>query len=547
MRSADEGRPAYISGVRRWRAARAVAVLSGGLTALAAAAPASDADITRSFDAQVARLDAQDPSTPQALETHLRYAEYLAEEPGPDCDARLAAAQAQLQAAQRQPALGVIMPQGLARAADLDYQIHAARAACGAAADAAPQASELQAALAAAQRVAALYRDSFDYPAMVTEQYNAAVTQQRLGDTQAAQTALISVIDADREYGFRDDAEENGRLLSRWTHADAQATARMQDFPERSTTLRFAWVAGDNDITLTTRSARLIGASLAQAEGDRDLRRRVRRTASGWIITYASLGSHYALGPAPAGTEASLMSALAVMLTRFHDFSLRDTRAGKLGPSADFKEALDRDSFNARVHEEAGKYRRANASLAGISGGSAAAALAPVLTTELDNLLNPAVIDLNTALDYNLETGAWPGATLEQGQWYGMDMSMPLPFAPLTVVQEHVQFAFTRELPCNGAAKRTCVEIVLRAVPDPGDLERILRHLPAALHLKHGAKLHAWSTLSMRLVTDPATLEAYQRDLRQYFYVSVEGVANATLLGSDQALIDSSPVKPPAD
>ena len=182
---------------------------------LAAAKPASDADITKSFESHIAQLDAMEPNSPQALETHLRYADYLAKDPGENCGVRLNAAQSQLQAAQRNLALSLVLPQGLARAADIEYQLHTARAYCGDSSDASHRDAELHAALESAQRAAALYGDTFDYPAMVTMQFNAAVTYQSLGDTAAAQTALNAVIDADREFGFRDDAITHARAALR--------------------------------------------------------------------------------------------------------------------------------------------------------------------------------------------------------------------------------------------------------------------------------------------------------------------------------------------
>lgn len=523
-----------------------------------AAAPPSDADIAKSFEARIAQLDAADPRAPQALETHLRYADYLAKTPGENCSARLKTAQSQLQSARQNVAIDVVLAQGLARAADIEYQIHTALASCGDSSDAPSHRDpELRAALEAAQRAAALYKDSFDYPAMVTMQFNAAVTCQSLGDTAAAQTALKSVIEADREFGFRDDAEENYALLLRWTHADAdsdrnsspgQVAALMQDFPQRSVTLNFAWVPIDNPITLKTETARVINNAVLHASGDRTLVRHVRRRQSGWTVTYQSLASHYSLEPLPPGTgvELSFMTSLAGMLLQFHDFTLNDTRSQPRG--ADFNETINGDSFKDRAQAEAHAHEEANSLLGSLDPrGTRAAGLAPVLNTMLSDLLLPNYVETATALDYNLETGAWPGATLDQGHWYGMKISLPLPFAPLNFVVHEVQFAFTRELPCGNDSDRTCVEIVLRAIPDDTDLKDTLRRLQRSLHLRHGMALQASSTTYIRLITDPAALQARRRDTRQQFYVSVSTAPSDALLGADESVIDAGLVKPAAD
>jgi len=544
--------------MRPWRIASALAAVSALCVppAADAAAPPSDADITKSFETRVAELDKLDPRAPLALETHLRYADYLAKTPGENCSARLKSAQWQWQSARQNVAIDVVLPQGLARAADIEYQIHTALASCGDSSQASSHRDpELRAALEAAQRAATLYEDTFDYPAMVTMQFNAALTYQNLGDTAAAKEALKSVIEADREYGFREDAEENYRVLLSWADAGTdpggspsseRVAALMQDFPKRSTTLNFAWVARDDSISLKSESARVIGDAVVHAGGDRTVARRIRRRPNGWIVTYQSLASHYSLEPLPPGTGTgrSFVTSLADMLLQFHDFTLNDARSSPRG--AYFNEAINRDSANSRVQQEARAYQEANPPLGNVvPEGTGTVALAPLFNTALQDLLSPAAISVETALDYNLETGAWPGATLEQGQWYGMELLLPLPFSRRYYMLHQVQFAFTREVPCGNAADGACVEILLRAIPDDTELKFALRTLQRPLHLRAGQNLHSSWTMYMRLITDPATLQTYHRDMHQHFYVSFDGAGNRAILGADRSRIDASPVNPP--
>jgi tetratricopeptide (TPR) repeat protein len=525
--------------MRRRRLARAIvacAILVTGTSFIpqasrAANAP-SDADISKSFEKQIARLDATAPRSPDALLTHLRYADYLAKAQGPNCAARLNTAQSQLQSARQNAALGIVVPQGLARAADVEYQIHTALASCGDAADAAERGTELRAALESAQRSASLYEDTFDFPATLTMLFNAAVTYRSLGDAAAAVKTLESVISADREFGFYDDAEENHQQLLEWTNAGvegkpAEAAAPLQAIPEHTITLKLAWAPGDSVIALKSQSARVIGNAVLHASGDLTVTRHVRKRLSSWDVTYDPLGSHYALEPLPAdsGMEGSFMAALAGMLLQFHDFSLEDAGSEK---SPYFSEAINSDGFNARVRE----------------GTAVTAALAPVLNTMLQQFLDFSVVNARTALDYDLETGAWAGATLQQGQWYSMNLMLPLPFMPMFFVAHQVQFAFTRELACSHDSDRTCVELVLRAVPDETDLKYALRRLRQVLHQPHGRKLNAWSTMYMRLITDPDTLQAYHRDTRQFFYLSMDGKEKGAVLGSDQSAIDLGTITP---
>jgi hypothetical protein len=128
-----------------------------------------------------------------------------------------------------------------------------------------------------------------------------------------------------------------------------------------------------------------------------------------------------------------------------------------------------------------------------------------------------------------------------------MKLSLPVPFSPLEFVAYEVQFAFTRELPCYRGAGDTCVEIVLRAVPDATDLKYALREMQHALHLRHGEKLSAWTTTYLRLITDPATLQAHHRDVRQFFYGMIDGRPGGALLGADQSSTDWGLLTPAAN
>ena len=67
----------------------------------------------------------------ETLDTRLHYADFLAKAEGGDCRIRLDNAQHQLDLARASSAIDIALPWGPARQADLEYQIHFARAACG--------------------------------------------------------------------------------------------------------------------------------------------------------------------------------------------------------------------------------------------------------------------------------------------------------------------------------------------------------------------------------------------------------------------------------
>jgi len=526
------------------KAARLRPVLLGAACWIAAwPLCAADLPLPPEFNALIQRLDAQDPKAPQALEMHLRYASFLATSEAGDCAPRLQAAQAQLDSVRANPALAVVLLAGSAREADVSYLIHLARSSCGPAPE---REQELRAALAAAQRSGELYRDVFDYVSMATMQFNAALAYESLGEVTQALAALNGVLATDREYGFRDDAAENTQLLLRWRHLDSspeQVEAQMRDFPARSTSLRFAWPAGESELKLDSDYVRLIGERAVRAHGERSVVRRVQKRAFHWVVSYRSNSSRYSLDELPPlpGVEAGFMRSLAGMLLQFHDIDLIDH--GREDGAPDFRETLNRVSFVKRVHREGDSLLQALH-----SSGTHAAALALSLDAALKSALPGALFEAQAALDFNLEAGAWPGATLEQGIWYEMEMPLPLPYAPLLLVNHKIEFAFTRQVPCTGDAPATsCVEIVMRAVPDEADMQKMLTETQRSAHLARAQELKSAATTTIRLVTDPDTLIPYLRDIRRQGYISADGTANDSLLAAEKIVIVGGRTTPAAD
>jgi hypothetical protein len=506
---------------------------------LRAAEPAPSQD----FNTQIARLDAQDPHSPRALEMHLRYANFLALSEAGECAPRLQAAQAEWDRVRANPALDVALPAGRAREADVGYLIHLARARCGAAAE---REEELRAALAAAQTSAALYREEFDYVSMATMQFNAALALENLGREAEALASLEAVLATDREYGFRDDAAENTELWLRWQHLDSsppQVEARMRDFPARHTALKFAWPAGVSDIKLDSDYARLIGEQVVRAHGERAVQRRVQKRAFHWVVTYQPQSSQYQLDELPLqpGIEAAFMRALADLLLRFHDIDLIDH--GREDGAPDFRETLDRVSFIKRARREGDTLLQSLP-----TAGTHASALAENLAATLKSASAQNLVEAHAALDFNLEAGTWPGATLEQGVWYEMEMPLPLPYAPLLLINHQVEFAFTRRVACSSeASTASCVEIVLHAVPDPSALQLMLDETRRSAHLPRGRELQSAATTTLRLVTDPDTLIPYRREIRRQGYLSGDGSPNDALLTEERMVIASGPVSPAAE
>ena len=532
----------------RARKATGRAVLLAGILVtaplpLAAEPTAATANETsaKQFAAAIDSFNALDPQSPDTLNTRLAYANFLTKLDSGDCRAHLDEAQAQLDAAQTNRALAVALPSGLARAADVAYQLHSARASCGA--SAAVRDQELHAALESAQRAVDLYRDAFDAVSMVTMQFNVSVAYHDLGDAAAAAAALRTTLDLDREYGFADDAEENYRLLLQWNDEDAgpeQVAVRMKDFPERSATLSFGWFESNATLTLQSDVSQLAGADLVHFQGSRNARRQVRKGLASWIVSSELDDPRVKLDEFPTGEqlETSLASFLARMLTHFHDY--RVTRNG------DFERTKGDLGFYLHTHATAKTLARDLGS-SGPDSKRQSSHLARSIDEAVREMLSPGPLEAQIAEDYNLEAGTWIGATLEQGVWYDMTAALFLPLAPQIFLPHKVQFTYSRSVPClPDSSEPSCIEIVLRATPDPAVLIAVLDTFARRSHLADGHAPRLWSAATMRLVTDPATLWTYSRETRWHVYWS-NGVPgpDQTLIESEKTLVSmSAPARP---
>jgi hypothetical protein len=470
---------------------------------------ADDESAAQEFAASVERLSELDPQSPNTLTARLAYADFQAKRGGAQCPIQLDDAQKQLDLVAANPALPLILPGGLARAAALDYLIHAGRSSCNASAE--TRERELRAALESAKRAAQLYHDGYDAVAMATMQFNVAVTYRSLGDTNSALAALQAVLDIDREYGFGDDAEDNYQVLLEW-HSQASGAedvaAHMQDFPERSTLLTFAWVEGKADVTLQTDITKLVDDESVRIQSSRSAMRDVRKGLHSWIVAYERGENAITMSQLP--TKATLVqetaNSFAHVLTSLHDFVL--------ARNGDYDDSRGGFKFAAGVHADAKRLKNQIDSM-----GAGAAPLGRRVGPAIQAALLPRAGEPRSAEQYNLEAGTWIGAALDQGVWYPMTAALSLPLAPGAFVAHKMEFAYTRSVPCvPGSTALSCVEIVLHAAPDPTIVQLILDKLARANRLPPGQHPQLWSVTEMRLVTDPTTLQPYRLEMRRHGY-----------------------------
>jgi hypothetical protein len=330
-----------------------------------------------------------------------------------------------------------------------------------------------------------------------------------LGQNAAAVSALTSAIDMAREYGLRDDAQADYQLLLEWQHDTAVAqhvAALIQGFPSRSTMLKFNWSASDATVTVELNHVRDWDGEISRARGTRTVQRQVRRDQDGWVISYPPDSADFAPGVWPMGDSESHLpnTAFRPQLLSFPDLAV--SSAGEL------KKIINTAAFARRVTAETASQIRQRA--------PHAAHVKEMMETAISSMqvaFSPQAIETAARADYNLQTAMWIDATLQQGVPYEITAALPLPGFSVIVVNQRLQFLYTRAVPCPGrSTEPACAEIVVHVTPETDSLAATLDALE-----EQDRPLHYSGAMTLRIVSDPNTLAPYVFDARRYWYMSV--------------------------
>jgi hypothetical protein len=268
----------------------------------------------------------------------------------------------------------------------------------------------------------------------------------------------------------------------------------LQDFPKRRASLTFGWHPSDAQITLESRRACLKNGQIVHGRAADISERRISADHDGsWSVSYTHRLTRYEPGVWPT-IESSQTPQIVFSPAALPQVDFKVSATGGFEGVTDSKAFADRLFFKTE-----GLIR------AGAPSGSRARDLTNDAVEMASSVLSPGVLEAETDENYALETAMWIGATLEQGVWYEISAPLSLPGIPQLVVQHRITFAFTRRVPCAArAAAPACVEIVVRATPDPEALSDLIADLPRSLHYS--------ASIEARLVMDPTTLLSYARE-----------------------------------
>ena len=482
---------------------------AAGCWAASPPAPDSVSDMEPDEEEEISLPDPSDRVSPESLAQRLAYAQAQLESDQGECGTRLDAAQAQRDMVAANPALDVFLPAGRARLGTIDYRLHLERAYCGS--GNLPRREELQASLDAASRAVSLYRGLYDYQSMAVMQYDVAAVHRLMGDGREAVAALEAALVMDRDYGFGPDAEDNAKILARWTDQPPPADAGP---PHRSITVKFAWSPCAAEVAVAADYLDLTGGEVVHSKAATILARHIRADGDGWILSSEPGDRRYDFegwpgrGSVPQ-EEATLASAAERMWPA----------AVKIGASGEFKGI---DDPNPIVGALNGDVQTVKDRLGMTSAGKPTAAEELRHTVEL--LAKPDGMAAAAGQEHALLTAAWIDATLEQGVWYETTASLLLPGMVILADQE-IQFAYSRPVPCGDASadEPACAEILVHVAPEPDALQDKLSLLRHSLKLTGTRQVHYFGVTDLRLVIEPGRLLPHVSEVRRHWYIEVDG------------------------
>lgn len=471
----------------------------GGPIALAAG---DDGSRDPKFDELMAQTARTDPDSPAVLESLLEHVDALVKSREGGCEKSLEEAQAALDAASHRPAVSLLLPLGPARLADLGYELHRAKAACAASSSSAD--AELRLALEAAQQGVERHREALDYPAMAVMQFNAAATMHVLGEQDAAVSALAAALDMDHEYGLLKDAQENQRLMQQW-RTGAQPPAAPAETPApaaaRSVSLKFGWRESDAQDKIEVSVAYLSEGNAAQVAATKVVTQHLRQVGGMWRLSRDLNADAATDVHGFRGQDAFFGFVLPMGEALLAQPDIAISRNGA------FQSALGLQALTAQLVKRGRDLK------------TAATGQRPGFLDSQQDLysaFSPENLWWQSEENYNLQTGAWIGATLEQGTWYQITSSLRLAGLTDWFLPHDIEFAYTRDVPCTPpAAAPQCVEIVIHATPQGEALDDMMKQSSSFTRVQR-----YWSATYIRLVTEPGTLTPYSFDMRRYWHIT---------------------------
>lgn len=481
------------------------ATLLGLTTALAAQEPSFE-EQSKTLEDTIARVGKIDQKHPEFVAAHLDYAQLLARNTSSDdCATRLPAADAHFKVASESVVAPLVLKAARGRIPVVGYYLEMARSRCSE-----PQKkAAMDAALKYARDAVAGYRALFMYEPMTIMQFNVAQTLHDLGDDAQAFKELQATIDLDRTFGYKADAEENFRTLNQWQKkelTDADVSAFSATFVPRSVTLKFGWVPTKVQATATFDNAAFEGGTIRHTKFSMPVTGAIKAEKDDLLYEVKIGEPKLDASNLGSDVEKKLVALMARIFGRMP--------AVVVSKAGEFKEVRDVDALAKQMNDEIDKAVKA----AVPESDPRYAAVKSATDRELKPAATSTNLQGKMQQGYALETGIWSGATLEQGGWVTLPLTLSMNGTPQGFIEQTVEAAFTRRVPCGaGLPPEGCVELVLEAVPT----DKAVADANQRLQDTGQGKLDYAAATRMRLVVDPGTLVPYENETLKYTYLAL--------------------------
>jgi hypothetical protein len=363
------------------------------------------------------------------------------------------------------------------------------------------------------------------YEPMTIMQFNVAQTFHDMGDDAQAVKELQAALDLDRTFGFKSDAEDNFRTLNEWQKkavTDADVEAFSAPFAARTVTLGFGWAPAKVEVTGTFDNATYEGNAIRHTRFSLPLTGTIK--AANDELVYELKAGEPKLDASTAGADVDkkVVALMARILGRIPVVVV--SKAGEL------KEVRDLDAFSQQMNAEID----AAVKSAVPEKDPRYAAVKAATDQELKPFAAPDNLRGRVQQEYSLETGIWIGATLEQGAWLSLPLTLSMNGTPQGFIEHTVEAAFARRVPCApGQAPEGCVELVLEAVPT----DKAVADVTQKLQESDKGRLDYVAATRMRIVVDPATLVPYEHETLRYTYLALANKGQrAVKISSEQSV-----------
>jgi hypothetical protein len=489
---------------------RSFLILMFGLVTVAGAQEAAQPGFeqeSKTLEETIARVGKIDQKHPEYITAQLDLAQVLARNTSPDdCATRLPAADEHFKIASGSVVTPLVLKAARGRVPVVGYYLEMARSRCSA--DAAKTAA-MTAALKYARDAVTGYRALFMYEPMAIMQFNVAQTLHDLGDEAGATKELQAAIELDRTFGFKADAEENFRTLNEWQKkeiTDADVSAFSAAFAPRSVTLKFGWVPAKVEAMTSFDNAAFEGGAIRHTKFSLPVTGTIKADKDD-LVYDVKIGE-------PKLDASNLGSDVEKKLVRLMARILGKLPSAVVSKTGEFKEVKDLDAFAKTMNDEIDKALK--------EAVPEKDARYPAVKAAIDQELRPYATPENLLgkmqQGYSLETGIWSDATMEQGGWVTLPLTLSMNGTPQGFIEHTVEAAFTRRVPCGaGLPPEGCVELVLEAVPTQKAVADVTQKLLDA----NQGKLDYAAATRLRLVVDPATLVPYENETLRYTYLAL--------------------------